>query len=447
MKKHIILFVLILPFMVGAQTNAFELQQCIDLALQNNPALQNAQLDLVINENDRAERRTRLLPHIDGEADFIHNFNIQRIILENGAIPSFTDPSRPDGEVIAFQLQLRNSLSPSIHLNQILYDKSLFETLKSDTIQNTLLKQHLAQSKTAIAVAVTKAFYSVLIGQQQLDYLDDNLQRMETIKSNTQAKVNSGLSRPIDVQRIDVSINNIQAEREKAQQNIDLGKALLTHLMHLDANRDIQLSGSLDDSLIKEALPEFMTVYDNRMEYAMVQTQQRLNESNLAIGKGAYYPRITGFAVTGYNPSATDFYDLFQKSRFYNYTMIGVHLSVPIYNGEEKRYKLNKFAIREQKLENSLTEIKELIDYQVNQAKIKYSHSLESINLQKKNLALAEANSEAIKTENEKGISQTIDVLNAETDLRLAQNNYYNALYQAIMAKVDYEQATGQIKY
>jgi len=66
MKKHIILFVLILPFMVGAQTNAFELQQCIDLALQNNPALQNAQLDLVINENDRAERRTRLLPHIDG---------------------------------------------------------------------------------------------------------------------------------------------------------------------------------------------------------------------------------------------------------------------------------------------------------------------------------------------------------------------------------------------
>ena len=127
--------------------------------------------------------------------------------------------------------------------------------------------------------------------------------------------------------------------------------------------------------------------------------------------------------------------------------MIGVHMSVPIYHGDEKRYKLNKYALQEQKIENSLTEIKEMIDYQTEQARIKYDHSLEAIKIQKENLTLAEENTSAIKIENDKGISGTIDVLNSETDLRLAQTNYYNALFQAIMAKVDYDQAVGNINY
>ena len=448
MKKFVLFLIILLPFVTGAQNGTYDLQSCIHLALNNSPMLKNAQLDLAIHENERATLRTKLLPQIDGEMDFIHNYNIQRIILENGAIPAFTNPSQPDGEVIAFQLQLRNTLSPSIHLNQLLYDKSLFETLKSDTIQNTLLKQKTEKSKTDIAVAVTKAYYSILISQEQLDFLQNNLERVQTMRANTESRVKSGTARPIDVQRIQVAVNNMQAEIERSQQNVALSKSILAQLMHLSPDTNINLAGQLDESQLVEILPQSDAIqYGKRTEYSMLQTQKRLVESGLTIEKAGYYPRIYGYAVTGYNPSATDFYNLFQASRFYNYTMIGIHMSVPIYHGDEKRYKLNKYALQEQKIENSLTEIKELIDYQTEQARIKYDHSLEAIKIQKENLTLAEENTSAIKIENDKGISGTIDVLNSETDLRLAQTNYYNALFQAIMAKVDYDQAVGNINY
>ena len=43
--------------------------------------------------------------------------------------------------------------------------------------------------------------------------------------------------------------------------------------------------------------------------------------------------------------------------------------------------------------------------------------------------------------------SAFMEVLNAETSLKEAQSNYYNALYDAIIAKIDLDQSLGNFKY
>ncbi len=195
-------------------------------------------------------------------------------------------------------------------------------------------------------------------------------------------------------------------------------------------------AGNIKDAKIK---------YTDRLEYSILQTQQQISIKNTNVAKGAFYPRLSAFATSGYNPAATNASDLFQSTRYFNYTYVGARLQIPIFSGFEKNYKLRNELLAEEKLKNKIDRTEKLINLEVQQAQINYSKSLESIKIQKRNLNLAQENLKSIKIENEKGIVNNIEVTNAEADLRLAQNNSYNTLYQAFIAKVDVDKATGKL--
>ncbi len=125
--------------------------------MTNNNSVQNALLDREITDNDDKEARTRAMPQVDAGVDIVHNFNIQKIILENGVIAAFTDPTKPAGGVLAFQLQLQNALTMSASASQVIYDKSLFSGLRGADAYHQLSEKNLTRSKIDVAESVTKA--------------------------------------------------------------------------------------------------------------------------------------------------------------------------------------------------------------------------------------------------------------------------------------------------
>ena len=60
-------------------------------------------------------------------------------------------------------------------------------------------------------------------------------------------------------------------------------------------------------------------------------------------------------------------------------------------------------------------------------------------------MLLAEQVYNQAKKKYEIGTGSNIEITNAQSDLRIAQANYINALYNAIIAKVDYVKATGKL--
>ena len=65
----------------------------------------------------------------------------------------------------------------------------------------------------------------------------------------------------------------------------------------------------------------------------------------------------------------------------------------------------------------------------------------------KENLALATEVYDVIQLQYRSGIKTYLEVINSETDLRTAQINYYNALYNLLASKIDVQKALGQINY
>lgn len=445
--RKIFLVILLFASMAGARAQSkFSIKESIDHALQNNIAVKNSVLDKEATDSHAKSLHAHLLPQVDAGIDYVHNFNIQKIILENGVIPAFSSPELPYGAVEAFQLQLNNVLTGSISINQVIFDRSLFAGLKNEENLKQLSDQQIERTRIEVAEQVIKAYYGVLVAQKQYDFLVRNLARVGTLYRETQARLKSGVSRQIDLDRIEVRFNNLKQEQEKAKQIVDLSFALLRYQMNLKQSEQIQLTDSLNETLLIEPLDSASDyAYSQRIDYAILSTQKKIELSNTGILRSGYFPKLNAFATTGYNPAATQLGDIFQNSRYYNYTFVGVRLSIPVFHGSAKKRELATRHIQLQKIENSISQTQQQIDLQVEQAKINLLNNIESLKTQKRNLQLAEENVRVIRIENEKGVALNIEVTNAEADLKEAQTNYYHTLYQSLLSKVDLDKARGRL--
>ncbi len=430
-----------------AQQSTFGLKDCVDYAIKNNTQVRNAQIDAEIAGNHIREVRSKALPQLDAGVDYVHNFNVQKIVLENGVIPAFTDPNEPMGKVIAFQLQLNNTMTMAATANQVIYDGQLQAAIRNQETFRQLSQKNVERSQVDIVEGVTKAYYGVLVARRQSEFLERNVGRVDSLFKETTARFQHGIVRKIDVDRIEVRLNNLKEERDKSARIVELNLALLRFQMNYPSSEPLLVSGNLDETVVGDPDQQGSFSYSDRIDYGILKTQSDLNRSKVDMVRGSYAPHLNAFATTGYNPAATYLGDIFQGSRYFNYTYVGLRLSIPIFHGQEKRYKVASQVLEGQKIENSIKSAEQSIDLQVQQAKINWSNGLESLKTQKRNLTLAEENVKVVRAENEKGIASNLEVTNAETDLKESQNNYYNALYQVLIAKTDYEKATGKLSF
>src|SRR5690606_17181808 len=95
------------------------------------------------------------------------------------------------------------------------------------------------------------------------------------------------------------------------------------------------------------------------------------------------------------------------------------------------------------KVENGFENLEAGIDLEVNQSKISLTNTLKTLESQRENIELAEEVARVTQIKYTSGVGSNLEVTEAETALREAQTNYYNALYEAILAQIDLQAALG----
>jgi len=98
-----------------------------------------------------------------------------------------------------------------------------------------------------------------------------------------------------------------------------------------------------------------------------------------------------------------------------------------------------------QQTQNQIASLQIQIDQEVETAKANFTTAVTTLDYQKKNMALAETVYEQTKKKYEVGTGSNTEITAAETDLKQAQTNYISAVYDAIIAKIDYIKATGKL--
>lgn len=417
----------------------FSLKEAIDYAQQHQTSIQNAKIDEAIAANTVKQTLGIGLPQLSGNVNFQDFLKVPTSLLPG---EFFGKP----GEQIPVQFGVKYQSSLGLELNQLLFDGSYLVGLQASKTYKELSSKSLKRSRIETAVAVTKAYYSVLVSNEQLSLLDVNLLRLKKTLNDTKALYTNGFVEKIDVDRLTVLNNNLETERENVVRLLDLNVNLLKFQMGMSIQSKLSLKDSISGLQVIQSIAVADTsAYRNRIEYSLLETQKRLNELDLKRYKSLFLPSVSAFGNTSKSLQSNEFSNLFERS--FPTTVIGFRISVPLISGGIKLYQVRNAKLEVLKTENNLINLRNGISLEVEQSQTVYRNGLKSLENQERNMELAEEVLRVSKIKYEQGVGSSIEVTTAETSLKEAQNNYINALYDLLINKVNMDKALGNINY
>jgi len=425
-----------------APTFEFSLEEAIDYAYKNHPSIRNAQLDERIAQAQRNEVRGIGLPQVNASIGFQDFFQ-----LPTSLIPSEFLGGDP-GEFAAVQFGTQYNASAGVEMTQLIFSGDYIVALQSSKTYFELSQKATQMTRIDIAEAVSKAYYSVLGSREMLELLDANIEQLDKILKDTRAMYDAGFVEEIDVKRLQVSLNNLHVEKKNLQKLNGLGLTLLKFQMSMDLSADLSLTDNLEEADLSPP-KDFVTPfnYGQRMEYSLLQTQKKLAEQELKLNQYAYYPTVAGFLSMSTQAQRNEFNFFDTKEKWYGTGLIGFNISIPIFNGLQRKFKVDRTQLNLIKMDNNFDLMEQGIDLELATTRTMLENSLQSVEVQLENMSLAQSIYDTVVKKYNEGVGSNLEIVEAETSLKTAQTNYFSALYDAIVAKIDFQKANGSLGY
>jgi outer membrane protein len=126
---------------------------------------------------------------------------------------------------------------------------------------------------------------------------------------------------------------------------------------------------------------------------------------------------------------------------------VGATLNVPIWDGLQKRSRVQKSKLALKKVDYQIENFNQAVGFEYSSARTNLQNNLASFETSKKNREIATEIVRATKLKYDNGVGSSLEVVDAESSLKEAETNYFNALYQTIVAKIDVDKSLGNISY
>ncbi|MEO6315803.1 MAG: TolC family protein [Chitinophagaceae bacterium] len=450
---------LALPGMAQEQ-HSFTIQQAIEYAKKNNVQVKNALLGIQLQEQQNREITAAAYPQLTGSVSATYNPYVATQVIPNFISPSvyqvLIDQSVKDGNGnpiaapndfgnIAAQFGTKHNASAGADLSQLLFDGQVFIGLKARSTSIAWQTKYAEVTDETVRANVYKIYYQLLVGNTQVALLDANIERIEKLLHDTKELYKNGFSEQLDVNKVEVQKANLYTEKLKALNSIYNGYLGLKFLMGMPMKDSLALTDSLDEQQIKEGiLPLAGYNYKDRKDYQYAALGKKLNEFNV---KRYQLSQIPTLSLSGnyYKSAQRNKFDYFGKGDWYNISAISIRLSVPIFKGFATKARIGQARITLQQTQNQIDNLQIQIDQEILTARSNFTTAITTLDYQKKNMELAETVYEQTKKKYEIGTGSNTEITSAQTDLKAAQTNYINAVYDAIIAKIDYIKATGKL--
>ncbi|UXX79518.1 TolC family protein [Reichenbachiella carrageenanivorans] len=420
-------------------TFRFSLEEAINYALDNNQRVKNAQLEEEIADRQVGEIIADGLPQLNANANLFYNYKIQQSLIEaDGNFP----PGVPAGETVALEFGIPYTSSFDVALSQMLFDGSFFIGLEAAKTFTQLSKKDHIKTKIDVAEAVSKAYFLVLVNRERFGLIERNYSRLDSLLSDTKVMYSSGFAEKIDVNRVQVQFNNVKVEKENYEQVLNVSESLLKFQMGLNHSEELELTSTIEGIDYFDFADAANFTYEQRVEYDQMNINKELKELDIKNVRAKYYPKLDLIATYGQNTGNTSFGDLF-SDQWFGLGAIGVKATVPIFDGLRKRRQVQQRQLQVQQIDYSLNLLKNNIDVEIESALADYNRSIEMMEAQRENMELSQEVYEVAKIKYNEGVGSNIEVIDADATYKQAQINFYNALYDALVSKIDLQKAYG----
>jgi outer membrane protein TolC len=437
LSKLTALFLFILPTIVfGQQQDSLPMLQnatlsnCIDYAIRHNPDIQNAALNEQITEAEIQNKLSDWYPQINFTYNLQHNIQLPTFIFNGNVSHSGS----------------YNTSGANFSLTQNIFNRDVLLASRTSKDVRLSASENTEAQKINLAASVSKAFYDLILTQQQLKVTDEDILRIQQSLKDAYYQYQAGIVDKTDYKRATISLNNAKAQKKFGEESLKSKYAYLKELMGYPTERDFEVEYDTTQMENQVLMDTTQTVnYNNRIEIQQLQTREKLQQYNLQYYKWSFLPNLYAFGNYNLNYLNNKFSKLYSQSFPNSY--IGLTLSLPIFQGGKRIQEIKQAQFEIDQSQNDIRSFEHQVNTEYESAMATYKSNLYNFYSLKENLSLANEVYEVIRLQYRSGVKAYLDIITAESDLRTAQINYYNALYQVLSSKIDVEKSLGNIKY
>ena len=431
------------------------LEQAKNYAIENNKSLKNSKTDVEISDKQIWAAISQGLQQVEASIDYTDYFNYEaEFAFGGGGIPeeqlqlidqlmaagSLQDqtlwqisratvaPSEPTA------IKMDNSSSAKLQVSQLIFSGQYFSGIQIAKIAKELANMNYENSELTIKESVISAYYLILVTEESLKIIDANLENLNKTMKQTETMVSAGVAEPLDLDQLLITVNMLENSRSQVRRSVELNYNLLRFLLGVSFDTDITLTDNLE-TLIEEINFDLLLNsnlnYDDNITYQMLSLQENMSEKMLNLEKWNYAPSIVGFYSYNEKILTTDF-DMNPNH------IAGISMTIPIFssgmrraNVQQKQLELLKVQTNKQILEDQLT-------MQEKQYRYDLISAIEQYELQKQNVDVARRVYDKIDMKYNQGVSSSLDLTQANSNLLDAENNYISSLMNLLQAKLNY---------
>jgi outer membrane protein len=435
MNCVIVIFLLVLR---GAQAQPVSdstivegtLQNCVRFALTHQPSMQQSFLDEDIAERSIQTKLADWFPQLN------FNFNVQH----NPQLPVAIVQRAPIKQGLA------NSSNVQLTATQTLFNKDVLLASTSANDVRTFAAQRTISNKIDVMVGVSKAFYAVLVTEKQIELTDEDMVRLEQSLKYASTQYQAGIVDKTDYMRATIALNNAHAQRKQLEELLKARFAALKEQMGYPLAADLKLRYDSTQMEREAVLDTTQAInYEGRIEYQILQTEKRLQEDNLDYYEWSFLPSLSAYGSYNLNYQNSQTTPLYNQN--YPSSYVGLQLSFPLFQGGKRIQQIKQARLQLERFEYDLLSLKNSINTQYTLAFANYMSGLNNYHVLTDNLSLAQDVYQTIQLQYKAGTKSYLELITAETDLRTAQVNQTDALYQLLVNKLDVQKALGTIHY
>lgn len=407
----------------------WNLQTCIDYALQQNITIRKNRLNAKSAEVDVKTARAALFPSLTASVS-------QRIVNR----PNSQTNTIIDGDnITSSQSKTSYNGSYGIDANWTLYNGSKrLNTLKQQRMNNRIAEQGVAESENTIEESITQIYVQILYAAEAVKVNEATLDVSRAECERARALLAAGSIARSDLAQLEAQVSTDKYQLVTAQATLQDYKLQLKQLLELDGEKEMTLYiPTLGDENVLSPLPSKTDVYRSALTLRPEIEAGRLNvkasELDIDIARSGYIPTISLSAGIGStNTNGNDFTFGEQIKQNWN-NSLGVTVSVPIFNNRQ-----TKSAVQKAKIQKQNSEL-DLLDNQKNLYKTIEGLWLDANSAQQRYVAAIEklrstqTSYDLIQEQFNLGMKNTVELLTEKNNLLNAQQETLQAKYMAIL--------------
>jgi len=325
------------------------------------------------------------------------------------------------------------------------FEPGINSNIKLAKSQQALAQEKNRQSEIRVKIQIATAYFNVLLKRLQRKIASNEEKRYREYMELAQGKYQQGALIENDYLRAQLNHENAKVEEQTVTQDYNLSIDKLKNEINVPAETQLVLADSLNNlnSMGQNAADAFSRA-ENRTEIKQLKIEQLGNKLTLEKMHRNALPTLS-FVANYSEQFLYDDFSYFKNQWWKPFSYVGLQLSIPITS-----HLKNKNNIREERLKIDQTnlELKQTqsdIHFEIQKALTDLDNAQQNVQSTKSNYNLSQTIYKNQQQQFALGAFQFSDLLDTEKSLHTAEQNYVQAVYDYLVAKINYEKAIGAL--